>query len=43
MVKEAVGVALIEDAVSNLVWRPDGRGLAATSASGGITAWRVNS
>ena len=38
-----VGVALIEDAVSNLVWRPDGRGLAATSASGGITAWRVNS
>lgn len=37
-----VGTALVSDVVSDLYWRPDGRGLAALDAQGGITTWRVN-
>ena len=36
-----VGGALVKNIVSELLWRPDGRGLAALDAKGGITAWRV--
>ncbi len=36
-----VGAALVGDIVSSLLWRPDGRALAALDARGGITVWRV--
>ena len=38
---EPIGAALLEDAVSELYWRPDGRALAALDAQGGVTVWRV--
>lgn len=37
----AVGTALASGPVENVYWRPDGRGLAAIDAEGGVTAWRV--
>ncbi|MEC7985280.1 MAG: hypothetical protein VX278_08955, partial [Myxococcota bacterium] len=37
----ASGAALVGDIVSELIWRPDGRGLAALDANGGVTVWRV--
>ena len=37
----AVGTALASGSVENVYWRPDGRGLAAIDAEGGVTAWRV--
>lgn len=37
----AVGTALASGAVEKVYWRPDGRGLAAIDAEGGVTAWRV--
>ncbi|MEL6345830.1 MAG: hypothetical protein AAFV53_22155 [Myxococcota bacterium] len=36
-----VGAALVADAVSDVLWRPDGRALAALDAQGGVTTWRV--
>ena len=36
-----VGVALVEDVIATLAWRPDGRSLAALDASGGVTTWRL--
>lgn len=38
---ETVGTALASGPVENVYWRPDGRGLAAIDAKGGVTAWRV--
>lgn len=38
---EPVGVALLQDTVAALYWRPDGRALAALDAQGGVTVWRV--
>ena len=35
------GGALVDDSVSDLLWRPDGRALAALDAGGGVTVWRV--
>ena len=35
------GDDMVPDVVSGLAWRPDGRGLAALDASGGVTYWRV--
>ena len=35
------GGALVKDSVSDLLWRPDGRALAALDAGGGVTVWRV--
>ena len=35
------GGALVSDSVSQLIWRPDGRALAALDAGGGVTVWRV--
>ena len=40
---EPIGGALLNDMVSDLYWRPDGRALAALDAQGGVTAWRVGS
>ena len=36
-----VGAALVKEVVSKLLWRPDGRGIAALDARGGVTTWRV--
>ena len=36
-----VGVAKVGDVVAGLTWRPDGRGLAAFDARGGVTVWKV--
>ena len=38
-----IGAALLEGLVSNIVWRPDGRALAATNSLGGVTSWRIHS
>ena len=38
---DPVGVAFVHDIVGHLLWRPDGRALAALDAEGGVTAWRV--
>ena len=38
---QAVGTALATGSVEKVYWRPDGRGLAAIDAEGGVTAWRV--
>lgn len=35
------GAALVKESVSDLLWRPDGRALAALDAGGGVTVWRV--
>lgn len=35
------GAALVKEPVSELLWRPDGRALAALDAGGGVTVWRV--
>ena len=35
------GGALVKEPVSELLWRPDGRALAALDAGGGVTVWRV--
>ena len=40
-VGQAVGAARLDDLVAGLVWRPDGEGLAALDAKGGVTCWRV--
>ena len=36
-----VGAQDVEDPVSELYWRPDGGGLAALDAQGGVTVWRI--
>ena len=36
-----IGAAAVADAVAELRWRPDGRGLAALDAEGGVTVWRI--
>lgn len=36
-----IGAAIVADVVADLLWRPDGRALAALDAQGGVTAWRV--
>ena len=38
---EPKGIAVVEDAVSELYWRPDGRALATLDAQGGVTVWRI--
>ena len=38
-----IGVAVVEGAVAELYWRPDGRALAALDARGGVTVWRTRS
>ena len=38
---EAIGAGLMEDPVSTIVWRPDGRALAAVNAGGDVNTWRV--
>lgn len=35
------GVGVVDDVIAGIAWRPDGRGLAALDASGGVTVWRV--
>ena len=35
------GAALVEEVISDLLWRPDGRALASLDAHGGVTVWRV--
>lgn len=35
------GGALVNENVSELIWRSDGRALAALDAGGGVTVWRV--
>ena len=35
------GVAVVDDVIAGIAWRPDGRGLAAMDGSGGVTVWRV--
>ena len=37
-----IGAALVNEVISKLLWRPDGRGLAALDAGGGINTWRVH-
>ena len=36
-----IGAAVVAGPVAELYWRPDGRGLAALDAQGGVTVWRV--
>ena len=36
-----VGAAVMEDGVSEVLWRPDGNALAALNAQGTVTTWRV--
>ena len=36
-----VGAALVDEVISRVAWRPDGRALVALDATGGVTAWRV--
>ena len=36
-----IGAAVVLGVVAELYWRPDGRGLAALDARGGVTVWRV--
>ncbi len=36
-----IGAQDVEDPVSKLYWRPDGSGLAALDAQGGVTVWQV--
>ena len=36
-----IGAAVVEGAVAELYWRPDGRALAALDARGGVTVWPV--
>ena len=36
-----IGVAVLADIGAELYWRPDGRGLAALDARGGVTVWRI--
>ena len=38
---DPIGVALLSDNVSKVLWRPDGRALAALDAQGSVTVWRV--
>ncbi len=38
---DPIGAARLDDLVAGLAWRPDGRGLAALDARGGVTTWRV--
>ena len=38
---EPIGVARLDALVSELSWRPDGRGLIGLDADGGVTSWRV--
>ena len=35
------GGAIVKESISELLWRPDGRALAALDAAGGVTVWRV--
>lgn len=35
------GAAQLAHSIAGLAWRPDGRGLAALDAQGGVTAWRL--
>ncbi|MDE2767254.1 MAG: WD40 repeat domain-containing protein, partial [Chloroflexota bacterium] len=37
----AKGAAVVEGAVADVYWRPDGRALAALDAWGGVTTWRI--
>ena len=36
-----IGAEDVEDSVAGLYWRPDGEGLAALDAQGGVTVWRI--
>ena len=36
-----IGAVLLSDAIAELAWRPDDRGLAALDASGRVTVWRT--
>ena len=36
------GAAVVDDVVSQVYWRPDGRALAALDSQGGVTTWRVS-
>ena len=38
-----IGATRVAGVVDGVYWRPDGRGLAALDAQGGVTAWRVSS
>ena len=38
---DIIGAALVEEVISDVLWRPDGRSLAALDANGGVTVWRV--
>jgi WD40 repeat protein len=40
---DPVGIALVDDVVAELYWRPDGHALAALDARGGVTVWRIGS
>ena len=35
------GGSIVKNSISDLLWRPDGRALAALDAGGGVTVWRV--
>lgn len=39
---ELAGAADVEELISQLYWRPDGRALAALDSRGGVTSWRVS-
>ena len=38
---DIIGAALVEEVISKLLWRPDGRALASLDAHGGVTVWRT--
>ena len=38
---DPIGGALLDDVVTEVRWRPDGRALAALDAQGGVTVWRI--
>lgn len=38
---DIIGASLVEEVISDVLWRPDGRSLAALDANGGVTVWRV--
>ncbi|MAA79682.1 MAG: hypothetical protein CL916_10520 [Deltaproteobacteria bacterium] len=38
---DIIGASLVEEIISDLLWRPDDRALAALDAHGGVTVWQV--
>ena len=38
---DIIGASLVEEVISDLLWRPDGRALASLDAHGGVTVWRI--